>query len=97
MPPDPRAPEILQPPLGVTSGRSAQVPAYQSALLLLTLGLAGSLLHEFALLSPLRMAMFTLGCALVLCGIAYNAYVMGKKDEFVVGNNTKTGKKIDLN
>jgi len=49
------------------------VPAYQSALLLITLSLAGTLLDEFAHMDPLHYALFNIGCALVLCGIVLNA------------------------
>jgi len=52
------------------------VPAYQSALLLITLSLAGWLLEEFANMDPLHYALFTAGCGLVLLGIVFNAVAL---------------------
>ena len=52
------------------------VPAYQSALLLITLSLAGWLLEEFAHMDPLHYALFTAGCGLVLLGIVFNAVAL---------------------
>ena len=52
------------------------VPAYQSALLLITLSLAGWLLEEFAHMDPLHYALFSMGCGLVLLGIVFNAVAL---------------------
>ena len=52
------------------------VPAYQSALLLITLSLAGWLLDEFGRMEPLNFGLFTCGCGLVLVGIVLNAVAL---------------------
>ena len=52
------------------------VPAYQSALLLITLTLAGWLLEEFAHMEPLHYVLFAVGCGLVLLGIVFNAVAL---------------------
>lgn len=52
------------------------VPAYQSALLLITLSLAGWLLDEFGRMEPLNYGLFTTGCGFVLLGIALNAVAL---------------------
>lgn len=52
------------------------VPAYQSALLLITLSLAGWLLDEFGRMEPLNFVLFNCGCGFVLAGIALNAVAL---------------------
>ena len=52
------------------------MPAYQSALLLITLTLAGWLLEEFAHMEPLHYVLFAVGCGLVLMGIVFNAVAL---------------------
>ena len=72
------------------------VPAYQSALLLITLSLAGWLLEEFAHMDPLHYVLFSLGCGLVLLGIVFNAAALKAADKGEEGRAKEDEEAVDL-